>query len=217
MKIKELTIYTNNIQRQIDFYSQILNLNIVEKSMDSVCFKVGDSILTFRYRKSYTPYHVAFNIPSNKEIEALKWLKERVEIISFESYELIDFKNWNAKSMYFYDSDLNIIEFISRKDLKLVHKGKFSSNSILSISEIGIGTLNIERVYNDINKLKPIPIFDGNFDKFCALGDQKGLFIVANMKRKTWFPSNDSIHPSEFVIKGDLNFEFKNEKIIEIV
>ena len=216
MKIKELLLYTNNFESQVDFYTRVLNLSIVEKSLGRVSFKAGESRLTFEFRDKFTAYHIALNIPSNREIEALNWLQRKVEIIPFEGKDLIDFKNWNAKSMYFYDADRNIIEFISRKDLKLISTPKFSSNSILSISEIGIGTNNIQKVYTDINALRPIDIFDGNFNKFCALGNHEGLFIIANMKEKTWFPSNDKIHPSEFQIRGDYNFDFINGKIIEI-
>ncbi len=217
MKIKELLLYTNDIKRQVDFYTKVLNLSIIEKSFGTVCFKVGDSTLTFKYRDKCTPYHVAFNIPSNKEIEALNWLKEKVEIIPFEGNELIDFKKWNAKSMYFYDADLNIIEFISRRDIEVISEEEFTSNSILSISEIGIGAKQIKKLYKIIDSIRPIDIFDGNFDKFCALGDHMGLFIIANLTSKSWFPSNDKIYQSDFQIRGDYNFNFINGKIIERV
>ena len=217
MKIKELLLYTDNLENQVDFYTRILDLSIVERSSSRVSFKVGESRLTFMLSDKFTPYHMAFNIPSNREMEALNWLRRKVEIIAFEGKDLIDFNNWNAKSMYFYDADRNIIEFISRKDLNLLSSGEFSSNSILSISEIGIGTKEIKKVYTAIDVIRPIDIFDGNLDKFCALGNHEGLFIIANMKDKTWFPSNDKIYPSEFQIKGDYNFDFINGKIIEIV
>src|SRR5210317_1278415 len=177
MKIKELILYTNNIERQIDFYVKVLNLPVLEKSADSVCFQVGVSVLIFKYRDRQMSYHVAFNIPSNKEFEALNWLKGKVKVIPFEGSDLIDFKKWNAKSMYFYDADMNIMEFISREDIEENAKEDFSSNSILSISEIGIGTRNIRKVYDGICTLNPIAVYDGDFDKFCALGDEHGLFI----------------------------------------
>jgi catechol 2,3-dioxygenase-like lactoylglutathione lyase family enzyme len=217
MKIKELRLYTKNLEGQVEFYTGVLNLAIAEMTPSSVSFKIGDSLLIFESREEFTCYHLAFNIPSNREIEALEWLGKRVNIIPFEGNEVIDFKNWNAKSIYFYDADSNIIEFIARKDLELKSLEEFSSTSILSMSEVGIGTANIRKVYKDIAALRPIPIFDGNFDKFCALGNHEGLFIIANLKYKTWFPSDDKIYPSEFQIRGDYNFDYKNGKIIEIV
>ena len=68
-------------------------------------FLTGDSLLTFRVDKKSTPYHFAFNIPSNKEKEALVWLKHRAGILSSDGEEIVDFKSWNAKAIYFYDTD----------------------------------------------------------------------------------------------------------------
>jgi len=34
---------------------------------------------------------------------------------------------------------------------------------------------------------------------------------------KKWFPTGDEIYESDFIVKGDFNFEFKKGEIIEIV
>jgi len=67
MKINELIIFTNNLDQQIDFYSTILELPIVNSTPESTSIKIGDSILTLQYKRNAVPYHFAFNIPSNKE------------------------------------------------------------------------------------------------------------------------------------------------------
>ena len=116
MKIKELVLFTGNIDKQRDFYSGTLELKEIKSvSCDEVSYKIGDSVLKFIQKNQATPYHFAINIYSNKEQEALLWLKERVLILKDGEYEIQNFESWNAKAIYFYDEDKNIVEFIARK------------------------------------------------------------------------------------------------------
>ena len=131
MKIKELIIYTNKLEEQLDFYVDILELQLLKRTSHSGTLKIGSSILTFKFKENVRPCHFAFNIPSGREEDALKWLKKRVQILSFEGEEITDFESWNAKAVYFYDKDLNIVEFISRKNFKTYNEDNFSSESIL--------------------------------------------------------------------------------------
>jgi len=217
MKIKELILFTNNLDQQIDFYSTILELPIVNSTPESTSIKIGESILTFQYKRNAVPYHFAFNIPSNKEKQALYWLKERVDFLTFDEKEIIDFSNWNAKAIYFYDFDKNIVEFISRKNLNINSDLKFSFKSILNISEMGLVTNEIKNTFNKLNKIENIQVYSGDFERFCALGDDEGLFILINNNLKKWFPSGDLIQQSDFKMKGDFNFEYINGEIIEIM
>jgi hypothetical protein len=172
--------------------------------------------LTFVFKANVTPYHFAFNIPANREVDALIWLKKRVQILPFGHEEIINFKSWNANAIYFYDKDRNIVEFISRKNLDIPNKKPFSSGSILNISEIGLATTRIEKIYQELNRMQRIEIFDGNFKRFCAAGNDEGMFILVNHKIKKWFPTNDEVFVSDFGIRGDYNFEFVNGRINEI-
>jgi catechol 2,3-dioxygenase-like lactoylglutathione lyase family enzyme len=216
MKIKELIIYTDKLNEQLDFYVDVLELQLLKRTSQSGSLKIGSSILTFKWKENVRPYHFAFNIPSNKENEALIWLKKRVKVLSFEGNEIADFKNWNAKAIYFYDEDLNIVEFISRKDLRNYNKANFSSKSILNISEIGMATTQIEKTYYKLNEIQKIDVFDGNFERFCAIGNDEGMFILVNPKMKKWFPTDDEVFLSDFELVGDYNFEFVNGKINQI-
>ena len=217
MIIKELTLITSNLKAQIEFYSKVLGFEIVSENNIACTFRAGKTLLTFKKSQKSKPYHFAFNIPSNNENEAMVWLRERVRILLFEGKEMVDFKLWNAKALYFYDADKNIVEFIARKNLNINSNNVFSSKSILNISEIGIVSTNIEETFKSLNSLKPIKKYSGDFESFCALGDEEGLFIIANPRLKKWFPTNDEIEASDFKVKGDFNFEFKNGKFIELL
>lgn len=217
MDIAELIIETVNFEEQIFFYKEILNFKLLKKTDCSASFQIGESILSFKENKKASPYHFAFNIPFNKVEEALAWLKSRVDVIPYEDNDIIDFINWKAKAIYFYDHNKNIVEFIARREIGHENELEFNSESIINISEIGIGTNNIKSIYDQLNGINPIDVFDGDFNRFCALGDNNGLFIVVDILKKDWFPTGDRINPSEFIVKGDYNFEYREGKLRELV
>lgn len=222
MKINELKIYTSNLTEQTDFYVDKIGLNLIEKTEFEAKFRIGKSILVLIENDNFQPYHFAINIPSNKEEEALNWLKSSVTILKHGKNEIQDFDFWNAKAIYFYDTDNNIVELIARKNLKNDSKELFSSRSLLEISEIGAPVHDIERTYATLKSYVDIPIFDGSFERFCAIGDEIGLFIFINKNIKDWFPTNDRAYPSYFEIEfeengKDYKMEFKNENFKAIV
>lgn len=219
MKITELELFTPNLEEQTSFYSEVLEFSIVESSSDSVSFKVGASVLKLTYREKTTPYHYAINIPANKEKEALEWLKQRVEVLTFEGNEIQYFDFWDAKAIYFYDKDKNIGEFIARRTLKNDSTEPFDVNSLVEISEIGIPTNDIARDYESIKNKSGLPIFSGSLERFASVGDENGLFIMINKEiKKEWFPTSDEPFSSDFSIQfseGDKSYtlEYEKEKI----
>ena len=199
MEIKELILFTNNIYKLKNFYSKIMELEEIKSfSHDEISFKIGNSVLKFIKKDQITPYHFAINICSNQEQEALLWLKERVSILKDGENEIINFESWNAKAIYFYDEDKNIIEFIARKNLKKISHETFGPRSLLEISEIGLPTVSIEEIYRKLNKDMGLSIYSGSFDGFCAIGDENGLIICVDQEKKKWFPLDDNAFPSEF-------------------
>ena len=222
MHIKELKIYSSKIKDQSDFYSKVLGLSIIKYSEDSVSLEFGKSILCIEFKPQMTPYHFAINIPANKEFEALEWLKSKVHVLRDGNNEIQDFDSWNAKAIYFYDKDQNIVELIARKNLNNLSNQKFDTNQFLEISEIGLPTLDIEKEFIQLNRIMGIKIFDGGFERFCAIGDENGLFICINKKEKDWFPTNDKAFSSDFEIRlvekgNEYRIEYINEKIEAVV
>jgi catechol 2,3-dioxygenase-like lactoylglutathione lyase family enzyme len=217
MKIKEVILYSSNIQKQKHFYKSVLGLEQLFDAPEKISFGVGESIITFQYKEDFKPSHLAFNIPSNAIYDALIWLRDRTEVLDCDGGKIADFSNWNAKAIYFYDADKNIIEFIAREGINIESDVAFAPDSIMSISEMAIATDDIERIYKSINSIQPISVFDGDFNRFCALGNDEGLFIVINKNIKKWYPTNDEAFTSEFIVKGDYNFAFTDGKIKELL
>lgn len=218
MKIKQLILYTSRLEEQTAFYKKTLGIPAIEESFNHSSFQIGTSVLSFHYREVSTPYHFAINIPANQEKEAMNWLKQKgIEILMNEDHEeMIDFKEWNAKAMYFYDKDNNIVEFIARKNQPTQSNAVFRAQSILCISEIGVPVDKIEKAYNDLNQIKRLHIYSGDLSHFCAAGDENGLFIIIDKAKKKWYPTDDVAYSSYFRMEGDYNVEFANGKIKKI-
>ncbi len=198
MKIKRLTVFTRDLHGQQNFYGNTLELEQTEETRNSISFRVGASQLCFKENSTATPCHIAFNIPSYTEHEALAWLRERAEILTDQGKEIQDFESWNAKSVYFYDADRNILEFISRRNLGYAAGKAFGSESFHEISEIGLAVEAIAPVYEYLYKAIGLEVYHGDSENFCAIGDEYGLLICIDMALKTWYPAGDRAFPSEF-------------------
>ena len=157
MLIKEIVLYTSvDFDTLKIYYTDLLGLKVLKEKSNVISFSVGSSILTFEKNTDYEDpvYHFAFNIPSNKFKEAKKYLTTSgIELLSLDGSDEFDFKSWNAHSIYFYDPAGNILEFISRHNLENDSDQKFSGDSILNISEIG---LPVKNVYEFIRKFRKI-------------------------------------------------------------
>lgn len=210
MKIQALTLYTSQLETQLSFYKDTLRFQILESTESSFTLSIGRSQLQFIKSKNTTPYHFAFNIPANQEDAALSWLEQRVNIIKYGELEIIDFEDWQAKAVYFYDACNNLVEFISRRRIQSEIPEPFTIDSVLSISEIGLVTDEIEAVYQKLNSTG-IEIFDGNMHRFCAAGDDHGLFIIINPTVKNWFPTGEKAYYSPFEV--DIEVEEKRHRL----
>jgi len=201
MSFSALRLFTDQLLEQKRFYTQTLSFPLLEEDQASFSVQIGKSRLQFVADKEAKPIHFAINIPSFKIDAALRWLQERVDILPFAGKAVADFSTWNAEAIYFHDPAQNIVEFIARRNLDLPGRVPFDFSQCYSISEVGIGTNDIERIYQQLHGTAELPIYDGNFDRFCAIGDEEGLFIVVDYVKKKWFPTDEPIFPTAFGVK----------------
>lgn len=198
MKIQRLKLFSAHLQAQFEFYTETLGLDLIGESNNSFSIRIGNSELVFEEAQDFHPYHFAVNIPSHNESEALNFIKDRTSALKHEETEIIDYENWNAKAIYFYDADKNLVELISRNNLAYPKSETFDKLAFIEISEIGLPTSDIEKEFKILNQTCGLEIYDGNFERFCAIGDEQGLFICVNKDLKTWFPTNEKAFPSKF-------------------
>ncbi len=217
MKIQRLILNCKDLEQQQAFYNTSLGLVLLEKSANHFVVKVGTSLLEFHLGALPSKYHFAFNIPSNQIKEALIWLQQKTSILSFEGKKIQDFYNWNAEAIYFYDADGNILELIARKNSQIQSQGEFSAESIINISEVGVPSANIEKLFKDLQKGTGIEQYSGDLESFCAAGDEDGLFILVNEIHKNWFPTSKPAKPLPITLyfsnaDNDFLFEYKEDE-----
>ncbi|MEQ6166097.1 MULTISPECIES: hypothetical protein [unclassified Ekhidna] len=198
MEIKKLTLNTARLDEISHFYSETLGVPIVRSNKNQICLAVGDTQLTFKESTNTAYYHFAINIPSNQITDALSWIKARTNILPFHGNEIVDFKNWNAEALYFYDPAGNIVEFIARKNLSISSTQNFDASSFQHISEIGLPVSDVRVIYEHLNKSCGLTKFSGDYERFCAIGCETGLFITIDYNQKDWIPNNDRAYPYSF-------------------
>lgn len=212
MKIKELHLLSDNIIETELFYNNVLNVKTEDKSPNTVSFNVGSTKIIFIQTKTNIKpvYHFAFDIPNNKFEEAFEWMKAQTQLIPVidENNFVSKFDLWNAKSFYFYDNNLNLLELICRFDVNNETKKPFDSSSILYASEIGIVSESASQTADFLINKYSIKEFtkQAGTDSFTALGDDYGLLVLVNNQRN-WFPTNDlaKSFPSKIVFDNEAN------------
>lgn len=196
MHIKEIDLYTADLEGTIRFYSGSIGLETLSLQEDRVAFKAGDTVLTFIRSEAEHIYHFAFDIPNNKMLEAVQWLALRAErIANHEGNYLTVFDNWNAQSVYFYDNNSNIVEFITRFDQGINSDEPFSAALITSVSEIGLVAENPIDFGEQLAAQYPVSFYHKGpkREDFAALGDESGLFIISGQSRH-WYPTETTAH-----------------------
>jgi len=213
MKIKSIHLHCKNLEAQKDFYTNQLDFDLLESSTKKFSIQTGITKITFEKNLNHNYYHFAFNIPSFQIQEAFDWLKSKaVEFISYEGSYFIDFKDWNADALYFYDADGNIAELIARKNMAIKSDEKFSKKSILGVSEIGMPVMDVgvtrQRIIDELN----LNQYSGDQHYFCAMGDEEGLIIIVDQKVKKWFPTTMPAISAPFRMNVEIEgkeFDFK--------
>jgi catechol-2,3-dioxygenase len=209
MKITQLTLSAPDPAELKKFYSGDLGFEEISASTESdgFSFKCGNTRVNFAPGDRDAKYHFAFNVHPDKLPEAITWLQDRdIELLHSQEHKgfLVDFPNWWAKSIYFYDPAGNIVEIIGRGAIGAAgNTPKFSAQWILGVSEIGIVTEDIPYFREWINITHGISPFsrNQNTDDFSAMGDDHGLLLLVNPGRR-WLMGNFDAKHFPLAIEG---------------
>jgi hypothetical protein len=194
MEILEADFLTSDLDKTEKFYSGTIGLRLIEKTDDSLLFSCGRSVLRFlKCKDKIQPvYHFAFALPYSCFKEAVTWSSIHLNLINLENENVIaEFVNWNARSVYFYDNNRNIVEFISRVSDEQSKHELFDTGMIQNIAEVGIVTDSVSVFTRQLMHTYKIPVYEKQelHDNFGALGNDVGLLIVSLPGRK-WYPTN---------------------------
>ena len=199
MHIKSLILYSNDIESQIDFFANVLDLK-VEQNNDGISVNIGASRLSFVASNDTIKYHYCLLVPSNQFKSSVEWMANRVDLIEVSPQNYVqNFEDWNADSIYFYDGNGNLLEFIARYDLDNNVEGAFDENMILNINEIGMTSSDTKTLNEIIEAKTGSEFYKGNLTRFGANGDDHGIFLLVNYaEKKTWFPTQIPTLPAPF-------------------
>lgn len=175
-----------------DFYHGLIGLPVLEDRPERLTLRAGSTQLAFvpaQARDGNPFYHFAFNIPQNKILAARTWQKERTALLPIPRHlrdpkypdEVVDYRHWNAHSIFFFDPAENVVEYIARHDLDDASSGPFSVKDILYASEIGLIVDDVPDVASALRQTLGLTNYRGASAQFAALGDELGLLLV--MKR----------------------------------
>ncbi|KOP69623.1 hypothetical protein AMS59_22100 [Lysinibacillus sp. FJAT-14745] len=207
MEIKSLTLQTDNLQTMKEFYINKLGFLMIAENRDSFQIQTGTSILEFTNRDTVSKpfYHFAFNIPANQFEEAKFWLKNKVQLLTEDGEDEVNFSHLPAQAIYFEDPSGNIVEFIARYGINEESSEPFTINSILNISEIGLIVDDVLKVGKELGKAhiferghKPL---NDKFLNFMGVRD-KGIFIILAHPGRRWIFSDkySTIFPLQITV-----------------
>ncbi|MBO6211503.1 glyoxalase [Algoriella sp.] len=213
MKIIELELKTNKLNENKQFFTQILELDLIENSENYFSIQIGWTKLKFIISDQENIYHYSFLIPKNQLQNAYNWMKNKVEILETEKNNVFsNFEAWNAKSFYFYDGSNNLAEMIIHANLDNESNQSFDASSILGISEIGLPTLEIEEINQQIEDVTNSKFWKGDFDAFGTNGSDEGKILLPNYNiKKTWYPTENEIKSAPF--RAIINVENNTYKL----
>lgn len=191
MRILELRVPTPRLAEQAAFYAETLGLPVTAGPDGAIAIRAGASTLILDGDPDGpgSPLHFAFNIPENRYADAVRWLGEVAEPILHDGRPEVPFPNWNADAAYFSDPDGNVLELIARHDLDNGAPPPFRPGHLLEISEVGLPVPDVDPVLRYLEERLAVPQYSGDRERFAAMGDERGLFIVVPRQRP-WFPTD---------------------------
>lgn len=193
MKIEKVAISVSNFEETVRFYEETLQFPCLSYAADRASFQIGASVLELHRDEEHRHYyHFAFNIPRNLFRKAKEWLAGKVELLTEDGEDEVDFSDrTQANACYFEDPAGNIVEYIARRETSPASaRHTFSADQVLSISEIGLTTDEIAEYAKQMQAIG-IPLRDDeelSFDTYLNfMGEyEDGAFILLGPVGRRW-------------------------------
>ena len=220
MQILELQLFSTNLNAQEEVLGNKLGFPIETKEDQLIIF-CGENKLIFQKSERQFYYHYCFLIPTGSLESAIIFLDEkRFDPVPYEGERIIHFDN--GRSVYFYDGDGNIAEFIERPLTNYSEKDTFKIEDVIKLNEIGLPvTSPLDTSEELISKYSIVPLSQETFrDDFCWVGDHHGVILVTKIGRN-WMPTQRQAEVNDLAIRysdgGDeKHLRFENNRIIQL-
>ncbi|MDO3410593.1 VOC family protein [Saccharibacillus sp. CPCC 101409] len=211
MNITKIELWISNFDQTVRFYRDTLQFKLLSADARSASFEIGSSLLELHNdpQRQFHYYHFAFNIPPNLFREAKAWLAERVELLTEDGMDEVDFGGiTQANSCYLEDPAGNIVEYIARRETTPASPERvFTPGRVSSISEIGLSTDEIGEYAQRIQALG-IPVRGSEEVSLTQylnfMGEyEDGSFIILSPLGRRWYFSSKLAISAPLVIHTD--------------
>jgi catechol-2,3-dioxygenase len=216
--IEELRLITSApVAGMREFYGSRLGLPVTVPAPGRLAVQAGDSRIVFTHDAGADRpfYHFAFNIPENKIADARAWQLGRTPLLPIPARlrdarfppDVVDYRHWNAHSIFFLDPGGNVVEYIARHDLRNARGGPFGPDDILCASEIGLVVDDVVAAAGRLRTALGMADYRGASDLFTPLGDEHGLLLVFKRGRVLDFRADSSekaarVYPTGVTLRG---------------
>jgi catechol 2,3-dioxygenase-like lactoylglutathione lyase family enzyme len=206
MQFTTLNLFTHELEKQKEFYSEVLGFELIDNNRAYFTLQIGATTLKFQNRQKgiVTRYHFAIGIPKGS-IEATKSLLENTIFLMLSpktANEVFSNDNWNSKSIYFYDVAGNIVELIESN----IDDSPFTEEDVplLNICEIGVASSSHLSLVEELKHLISIDSYDTNFEETKYLGTANARFAFQDINTK-WQPTPFELEGQPFSCNIELN------------
>lgn len=193
MKIISVELHTRQPEELKAFYTETLGLPLLSEEQQAFSVQVGHSTLTFRtnLERPVGGYHLAFNLPGNRIGEAGEWLQDRVAFLYApgSTSPVVYHEAWQAQALYFYDPELNLLEFISHRTAS-ASLAPFGPEQLIGVAEVGLPVRDVASFAQELREKLQLPRWKPANALFEAAGGPEGMLIVVQEQRP-WFPTQN--------------------------
>jgi hypothetical protein len=206
------------------FYGETLGLPVLDATAGHVTIQAGETRIRFLGPPADGTrpfYHFAFNIPPGKVIAAHRWQTARTPLLPIPPHlrdpdypdDVVNYRHWNAHSIFFFDPAGNVVEYIARHDLQADAPGDFGSADILYASEIAFVVDDVAAMASTLRDVAGVADYKAApSEQFGALGDDDGLLLVMQRGRVISFDSPEkkavSVFPTVAAVRGPRSAQF---------
>ena len=104
--------------------------------------------------------------------------------------EVVDYRHWNAHSVFFLDPAGNVVEYIARHDLKNADNARSAGPTSSTPARSGSSSTMSQPTAAAVKDVAAVTQYKEGDDQFVAMGDEYGLLLMMKRGRIIDFTSN---------------------------
>lgn len=203
MNIHQINLECFHLEKMKQFYTQVLEMNLLTSSNQSFTVEAGATKITFEKTEYLPYYHVCFRTGKRYFDTIFHKLSNLNRLLKDEKGETSFY--WKGNQAYFTDPDGNILELLERP-----FQNKLGSNQDgwHDVAEIGMPSHNIKEFQEKLSFYILDEVKATN-ETFAFFGDKEGCLVLVKEGRH-WYPTDRgaTIHPIKLVVSGKENGKF---------